>query len=240
MSQDLDDILRSWPFATDCVQARLVTTTDGRQVIQVRVDLGVLQLEVVGRPDGDRPHGFGTYFEYLRAQARRDPNFVLSEEQCQEADREFVQFYHRRIAWLALRRFAEAVGDADHTLAFMDLLHQLSPNTEYTEAHEKYRNFVLFHRIQAAAAQSAEQDQPEQALDEIRTGLAGMRRFFANHEMEDRMDDDIMVQALRKLDRSLRELHGIEETLQERLDAAIANEEYETAARLRDELRRRQ
>jgi protein-arginine kinase activator protein McsA len=48
-----------------------------------------------------------------------------------------------------------------------------------------------------------------------------------------------MVQQLRKLERSLRELHGIEETLQEQLERAVANEEYETAARLRDALRKR-
>ena len=49
-----------------------------------------------------------------------------------------------------------------------------------------------------------------------------------------------MVQQLRKLERSLRDLHGIEATLKEQLERDVANEEYETAARLRDELRQRQ
>ena len=53
------------------------------------------------------------------------------------------------------------------------------------------------------------------------------------------MDEDGMVQHLRKMENSLRELHGIEATLQEQLDQAVANEDYETAARLRDALRRR-
>ena len=30
--------------------------------------------------------------------------FVLTAEQCAESDREFVQFYQRRVAWLSLRR----------------------------------------------------------------------------------------------------------------------------------------
>ncbi len=52
---------------------------------------------------------------------RAGDDFVLSEEQCAEADREFVQFYQRRLCWLALREFSHAVADADHTtLAFMD------------------------------------------------------------------------------------------------------------------------
>ena len=41
------------------------------------------------------------------------------------------------------------------------------------------------------------------------------------------------------LERSLRDLHGIEETLEEQLEKAVANEEYEAAARIRDALRQR-
>src|SRR6516162_6699692 len=126
MSQDIDAALQGWHFKPGVVQARMVQTSDGRQVIQMRVDLGILQIEPRDRPDGTRPHGFATYSDYLRQQARaaaKDGNpFVLTEEQCMEADREFVQFYHRRICWLALRQFDGAVADADHTLAFMDFV----------------------------------------------------------------------------------------------------------------------
>jgi protein-arginine kinase activator protein McsA len=48
-----------------------------------------------------------------------------------------------------------------------------------------------------------------------------------------------MVQQLRKLQESLRQEHHIEATLREQLDQAVASEDYETAARLRDALRRR-
>src|SRR6516164_8958388 len=126
MSQDIDAALRGWDFKPGVVQARLVQAADGRQVIQLRVDLGLLQIETTDRPDGARPHGCATYFEYLQKQARlaerSAQTFLLSEEQCQEADREFVQFYHRRLCWLALRHYAAATADADHTLAFMDFV----------------------------------------------------------------------------------------------------------------------
>ena len=72
MSQDIDAALKGWDFKSGVVQARLVQAGEGRQVIQMRVDLGILQMETAGRPDGTRPHGSATYFEYLRQQAR-DP-----------------------------------------------------------------------------------------------------------------------------------------------------------------------
>jgi hypothetical protein len=244
VNQDIDAALQGWEYKPGVVQARLVQASDGRQVIQMRVDLGVLQIETTGRPDGTRPHGCPTYFDYLQRQARvaarAGQQFVFSEEQCLEADREFVQFYHRRICWMAVRNYARAVADADHTLAFMDLVRGHSPAEEYTQAHEQYRGFVLFQRTQSAAALAVERDNPEAAIDEIRSGLEKLRAFFAAYDAEERMEEDGMVQQLRKMERSLRQLHGIEATLQEQLDKAVANEEYETAAKLRDALRKRQ
>src|SRR5262245_49200592 len=124
VNRHIDAILQSWEFQPGAVQARLVHGSDQRQVIQMRVDLGVLQMDTQGRPDGKRPHGFATFYDYLRHEAdvaeRHGKSFALDEEQCQEADREFVQFYHRRICWLALKNYSKAVADADHTLTFMD------------------------------------------------------------------------------------------------------------------------
>jgi UvrB/UvrC motif-containing protein len=244
VSQDIDAALRGWDYKPGGPQARLTRAADGRQVIQMRVDLGVLQMETAGRPDGARPHNFDTYFDHLRREARIAERagraFVLSEEQCQEADREFVQFYHRRISWIALQEYDRAMADADHTLAFMDFVRDHSPAEEYTQAHEHHRGFVLFQRTQAAAAFGIKKARPEDAIDEIRTGLEKLRAFFASYEADDQMEEDGMVKHLRKIEASLRETHGIEATLQEQLNQAIAEEKYERAAELRDAIMRRE
>jgi hypothetical protein len=243
VTRDIDAALEGWEFQPGAVQARLVVAADQRQVIQWRVDLGILQMEVSGRPDGKKPHGFSTYFDYLRHEAglarRHDKPFVMDDEQCQEADREFLQFYHRRVSWLALRNYSKAIEDADHTLAFMDFVKNHSPSEEYTQAHEQYRGFVTFQRTQGAAALALEQSNAEKAVEEVQHGLASLRDFFTAFGAEEQMQDDAMVQHLRKLEQSLREQHGIGETLQEQLDRAVANENYEEAARLRDLMRQR-
>ncbi len=243
MKQDIDNALADWEYKPGQVQARLVQA-GSRQVIQMRVDLGILQLETGPRPDGSAPHGFPTYFAYAENQAHSarvaGREWTLSEEQCLEADREFVEFYQRRICWLALGHFSRAVADADHTLAFMDFVRAHSPSEEYTQAHEQYRGFVLFQRTQAAAALEVENKNPEAAIDAIRAGLEKLRAFFAAFQAEEHMEEDGMVQHLRKIEKSLRGEYKIEATLQEQLDRAVANEEYERAAQLRDALRKRQ
>lgn len=243
MNWDLDPILREWKAQHGLTQARLVTARDGRKVVLVRLDLGVLQMEIEGRPDGESPHGFPTYFDYLRDLARpakkERREFRLSSDQCSEADREFVQFFQRRIAWLALHEFDRAIADADHTLAFMDFVRDHAPNDEYRLAHEQFRGFVLFHRAQAEAARAVDRNDPEAAVDAVHDALGKIQSFFNEHNLEDQLEDDVLVQELRKLEKSLRSRHGIEETLNEQLARAVANEEYEMAARLRDEIRQR-
>src|SRR5207253_259364 len=87
--QDIDTALDGWEFKPGVVQARVVQTRDGRDVLQMRVDLGILQIEPSDRPDGTRPHGLPTYFDYLKKQAaaaeRAGRSFSLTEEQCMEA-----------------------------------------------------------------------------------------------------------------------------------------------------------
>ncbi|HEY2881074.1 MAG TPA: UvrB/UvrC motif-containing protein [Pirellulales bacterium] len=239
-TQDIDDLLADWPFEPDEVLARLVITGDGREVIQMRVDMGLLQMEVEGRPDGTRFQGQPTYFDHLKELAREEADeFELSREQCAEADREFVQFYHRRICWLSLRKFTEAARDADHTLAFMDFVKQHSTDEEWTVSHEQYRPFVLFHRVQAAALAKLEADGAEAAIAEISRGLDTFRAVFAEYDAEEKFDDDELVRRLSELQQSLREHYHVGRTLNERLAEAVATEQYELAAQLRDEIAKR-
>lgn len=242
VNQDIDKACEGWEYKPGMVQARMVQAGNGRQVIQMRVDLGLLQMEVNGRPDGTRPHGRTTYFAHLQDQARAarkaQQSFALNEEQCQEADREFVMYYHRRICWLALCQYAKAMADADHTLAFMDFVKDHAPGEEYQQAHEQYRAFVVFQRTQAAAALRVEENKPEAAINEVRLGLEKIRAFFEEHDIEEQFEEDGMVQHLNKVETSLREKYKIGATLQEQLEQAIADEDYEKAAELRDLLRR--
>ena len=156
----------------------------------------------------------------------------MNAEQSAEADREFVQYFQRRIAWLALREFDRAIADADHTLSFMDFVRNSAPTNNTGLRTEQFRGFVLFHRAQAMAARAIERNDPESAVDAVQSALAKIQALLTEHELEEQVDEDVLVMELQKLEQSLRNMHGIEETLNEQLARAVANEEYETAAQL--------
>ncbi len=237
---DIDRILQEWPYEPGEISARLVRATNGREVLQMRVEMGVLQLETTGRPDGTRPGGAETYFDFLVATAESaGDGFELTTEQCTEADREFMQYYHRRICWLALREFRRAAADADHTLGFMDFVRDFSPDEEWTLSHKQYRPFVLFHRTQAAALATLEEVSPEAALQELNRGLQRLRVLFTHYEAEEQFEEDELVQRLLELRTTLRDQYHLKSSLSEQLAEAVAAEQYELAAKLRDELSRR-
>src|SRR5438034_11338052 len=71
MSLDLNTILKDWPHENGHVKVRKITGLDGREKLQLRVDLGVLQMEVTGRPDGQRPHNCESLLEYHQRRAVR-------------------------------------------------------------------------------------------------------------------------------------------------------------------------
>lgn len=235
----LDRLLKHWKFDPQTLSVRIVKGTDGRDVIQMRVDLGILQLETRGRPDGANPEGATTYLDYLLHRQLEEPVFELTEEECSEVDREFMQFYHRRICWLRLQYYRRAVLDADHTLKLMAVARHHSPDEEWSGSHEQYRPFVWFHRTQAEALAELEENGPEEAIQAVTNGLEAIRQIFAEHEVEDQFEADELVIRLVELRESLRNEYDVGRTLQEQLDDAVESEQYELAAELRDQLARR-
>ncbi|MFM8633520.1 MAG: UvrB/UvrC motif-containing protein [Planctomycetia bacterium] len=236
--RDIDTVLKGWDFQPGDVNARLVKARNGRDVIQMRVDMGLLQMEVEHRPDGMRPHGAETYYDYLVGEAIREGgSFRLSREQCAEADREFVQYYHRRLCWLSLREYRRAAKDADHSLSFMDFVREHSPDDEWTVSHEQYRPFVLFHRVQALALAELEEHGPEAAIVEINGGLARFRELFERYEAADQYADDELVKRLEHMRDNVRRRYDVGPTLSEQLAEAVRSEDYELAAKLRDRIR---
>ncbi|MEM9373317.1 MAG: UvrB/UvrC motif-containing protein [Planctomycetota bacterium] len=67
MDRDLTEILSEWPFQPGQINVRLIQGKDGDPRIQVRLDLGLLQMFVDGRPDGQRPEGYDSLLELHEA-----------------------------------------------------------------------------------------------------------------------------------------------------------------------------
>src|SRR5437764_13166916 len=109
MSLDLNTILKDWPHENGNVKVRRIAGRDGREKLQLRVDLGVLQMEMTGRPDGRRPHNCESLLEYYQKRAARagqkSETYELTPEQCAELQQEGIQYYHRYLSLFQINDF---------------------------------------------------------------------------------------------------------------------------------------
>ncbi|HRP63003.1 MAG TPA: UvrB/UvrC motif-containing protein [Phycisphaerales bacterium] len=243
---DLTDLLNSWPYEPGSIKARRIIGTDGRTKLQVRIELGVLQMEVLGRPDGLTPHGFPSLLEYHRDRLERysthggaSAGFVLSSSECAELREEAIQFYHRYVAFFALREFSAVVSDTQRNIEVFDLCRDFGETETDRTVLEQFRPQVLVMRIRAQAEQAVAEGDPKRAIAALDQGLAELRAVFTEAGLDDEFDTANETQLLRGMrDVLVPKLPSSQRAeLQERLRAALAAENYELAAILRDELK---
>ena len=116
MNCDISHLLDRWDYRPGDVMVRKINGRDGRTKLQLRVDLGILQMNTEGRPDGKRPNGHESFFDFLlsrldahMSEEGSDTQFKLNSEQCIRLHLEALQFHHRYICMLQLE---EQIGRA--------------------------------------------------------------------------------------------------------------------------------
>src|SRR5438128_12080595 len=90
MNFDISHILDKWEYHPGQVVVRKFIGKEGQEKIQLRVDLGLLQMNAQGRPDGKRPFGHESLYEYHQARLYKyvgshdgdDSGFKLKAEDC--------------------------------------------------------------------------------------------------------------------------------------------------------------
>ena len=120
MTNDISGVLSRWPFDEDAgLQVRRIDGADGRQKIQIRIDLGIMQMEAEGRPDGYSPFGYRSLLAHHRAQAEEHrrrhgwyEGYELDADACADLRQEALQYYHRRIAFMALQDYEAAMDES--------------------------------------------------------------------------------------------------------------------------------
>src|SRR6266404_9200592 len=153
MSLDLNTILKEWPHEPGMIKVRKITGFDGRDKLQLRIDLGVLQMEITGRPDGQRPHGCESLLTYHQnraelAEASGD-TYELTPEECSELQQEGIQYYHRYISLFQLNEYAGVIRDTPRNLDLFTFVEKHSEREEIIWNFQQFRPYVLMMNTRA-------------------------------------------------------------------------------------------
>jgi hypothetical protein len=243
MNLDLDDLLRDWPHEAGQIKVRKILGSDGKEKLQLRIELGVLQMNTTGRPDGQRPHGAESLLAHHQDLAREQEaigkEYSLSAEECGELQQEGIQYYHRYISLFQLNDFVGVIRDTQRNLDLFTFIAAHTDREDVVQSFEQFRPYVLMMNTRAKASLELEREDYDAAVRQIERGMEKIREVYteaANAEAAANSPELAFLDEWLSEVRQKRPMTKLEK-LQREMDNAIANEAYERAAELRDAIK---
>jgi hypothetical protein len=245
MSFDISHLLENWDYQPGQIVVRRFNGRDGQEKIQLRVDLGLLQMNTQGRPDGKRPMGHASLFDYHEARLKKhmsdggsDDGFVLKAEDCTKLQIEALQFHHRYICLLELQDYEGVVRDTQRNLSVFDFVSRYAESEELAWALQQFRPQLLLIQVRAKASERLAVKRYREAIQEIERGISEIRQFHSDNGRSD-VEHSGEVQYLENWIAEINSSRPLtrREKLELALHEAVRQENYEKAAEVRDKLR---
>ena len=247
MNFDISHLLEDWDYQPGQVAVRKFKTKDGTEKIQLRVDLGLLQMNTSGRPDGKRPFGRESLFEHFQArlekQRRANPGagdgFVLKAEDCAKLQQEAIQYHHRYICLFQLEDYKAVIRDTNRNAAVFDFVDEYAESDELAWSLQQFRPQLLMMQTRAKGMLALREEKHKEAVEAIEAGLEGIRIFYRQHSRLDLLEQSGEIHSLEAWLQEIQAKRPLSERerLEHALDEAVRREDYEKAAQVRDALR---
>ena len=240
MNYDIGDLLNDWQFNPDEFTARRIRTRNGSEKVQIRIDMGLLQLELEGRPDGQRPHDCASLLDYYRALLADAEELTLDEEDCEELFQEAWQYYHRYLSLFYLEDYPGVERDTTHTLEIFNMVQKRAADDEIKWYFEQYYPHAVMMQTRARAMEVLQGEDYQAALRHVEQGIKQIERFVEEWEGEDLEEEIPEISFLRDWYEELEEERPLSqrEQLERDLSVAVEAENFEEAAQLRDKIKK--
>jgi hypothetical protein len=245
MIRDLRTILDGWNFEPGKISVRKIIGRDGREKIQTRIDLGLLQLECEGRPDGLQPMGFESLLHYHEQRLREheevcgdDEDFVLSPEDCRDLRHEAYLYYQRYLSLFVLEEFDAVERDTLRNLRLIEFCERYGATQADRAALLRQRAYVMMMHTRARAYQALDAGRHDRALTLIDEGLAAIAGLPGSDDVDNPNIGEIRTLQTMRQEVLERMPADAPAKLKSELEVALAMEDYERAAELRDRLAR--
>ncbi|WP_406693735.1 UvrB/UvrC motif-containing protein [Singulisphaera sp. Ch08] len=148
------------------------------------------------------------------------------------------QYYQRYLAAFHLQRYDLVVRDTERNLRLFAFVVRHAARPRDKIEFDQYRPYVMMMRTRALALDSLAKNDSAQAISHIDEGIEGIRAFLKDYEQSDHEAECMELGFLLRWKRDIESNRprGPLERLEQQLELAVALEDYEEAARIRDQL----
>ncbi len=247
MNFDISHLLDQWDYQPGQVVVRKFKGKDGVEKIQLRVDLGLLQMNSEGRPDGKRPFGKESLLEHHQARLEKhcadhdgdDEDFSLGADDCAKLQQEAIQYHHRYICLFQLEDYHAVIRDALRNLEAFDFVESYAESEEMAWSLQQFRAQLLMMQTRAKGMLALGSNDYEAAITHVEAGMESIRDYYRSHSRHELVEQSAEIHSLQKWMDELRAKRPLSdrEKLEKALDEAVTQEDYERAAKVRDALR---
>ena len=247
MNFDISHLLDQWDFQPGMASVRKFTGKDGVEKIQLRLDLGLLQMNSTGRPDGKHPLGFASLHDFYQAKLYKhvaandgnDTGFRLKAEDCAKLQFEALQYYQRHNCLWQLEDYAGVIRDTERNLAVCEFAVKHAESEDLAWSLEQFKPQLLMMHTRARATETLRSGDFANGLRQIEEGMDRIREFYRTHARHELLDQSGELNSLKAWfdEISAKRPLSQREKLEQALHDAVSNEDYEKAAQMRDALR---
>ena len=181
--QTLDEVLNDLGFDADH-PIKIVRMADGREVITVRPNpFTVSRMYTSGRPDGRKPHGKNSYYNYIQSRMEdyqnshgSDEGFELTQEEWRTLFDESYDRYTRYLLCAGIKRWHDVKRDTDTNLAVTNLAKKFASSETAWQSYQ-YKGYMLMMNSIASAELSLMEDNRAEALSRVNEGIQRIGQF---------------------------------------------------------------
>lgn len=157
---------------------------DGREVIVVQPNaFTISRIYATGRPDGMRPHGLDSYYDYFFAKLQEHEEqhgtregFQLESEEWDILFEESFHRYTRYLLFAGIKRWQDVQRDTATNIAVTNLARECAPSEIAWQSYQ-YKGYMLMMHSIANAELSLQENDGEAALRHIDTGIQQIGEF---------------------------------------------------------------
>lgn len=179
----LDEILDSLAFDAD-YPVKVLRLADEKEVVIVQQNaFTISRIYTSGRPDGKKPHGRDSYYDYFSEQLEdykqqhgNDEGFGLTPEDWHALFQESYDRYIRYFLFAGIKRWADVKRDTNANITVVDLARKYAPADVAWEIYQ-YKGYILMmNSISGAELLLIANDRPG-ALQQVDLGIQRIGKF---------------------------------------------------------------